>query len=68
VSCQHPPEKNYTGFFDPSGFEDLISGKKAQDYVSDTLWVACTVCGEVIRPAPLAVRLEAMFAQQEAVE
>lgn len=66
MTCSHPPEKNRSGFFNPTGFEALLSGKTARDYVSDTLWVACAACGEVIRPAPLAMRLEAAHASQEA--
>ena len=37
---------------------------RRRDFVNDTLWIACSACGEVVRPAPLAVRLTEAFNKQ----
>lgn len=66
MTCSHPPDKQYTGIFDPNGFVQR-NAKTLRDYVSETMWIGCYACGEVIRPAPLAVRLDAIHEAQKRV-
>lgn len=65
--CNHAPETMLrAGIVYDTGFKAQIRNRTGQDYVNDTVWVACSRCGTVIHTAALYQRLEEEKAEQDA--
>lgn len=60
-TCKHPPASQIVSFYKNADEDEAIG---ARDICMDRMTIACSRCGEVIREAPMFLRMQAEWEAQ----